>query len=148
MAINSGDPAHMPNKALLDALNADLADELQATIQYMWHHVMAHGMHSPEVLKIFHDISIDEMKHAEKLAERLDYFGVTPTTKPSAITTGGDLEKMMRDDLAGEEQAIQGYAAHIKLAADLGDHVTRLMLEQILSDEQEHAHTWRTILEK
>ncbi len=139
------DPKMQP---LLDALNADLAEELAAIVQYMWHHVMVTGLDSPEISEIFEDTSKDEMKHAEMLAERLDYYGAVPTTVPTEIKLGGDATKMIKDDLEGEERAIAMYKAHIKLADDLGDPVTRLMLEQILSDEEDHAHTWRTILEK
>lgn len=135
-------------KPLVDALNADLSDELAAIVQYMWHHVMVSGKESPEISDIFADTSKDEMRHAEMIADRLDYFGAVPTTIPTSIKVGGKLTKMIEDDLAGEDSAIAGYTAHIKLAAELGDPVTRLMLENILTDEQEHAHTWRTILEK
>lgn len=135
-------------KPLLDALNADLADELAAIVQYMWHHVMAAGKNSPEVSEIFEHISIDEMRHAEKLAERLDFYGAVPTTIPTQIKVGGKLDKMIEEDIAGEEHAIAMYKAHIRLAEELGDPVTRLMLENILSDEEGHVHTWRTILEK
>lgn len=139
------DPKMQP---LLDALNADLAEELAAIVQYMWHHVMVTGLDSPEISEIFEDTSKDEMKHAEMLAERLDYYGAVPTTVPAEIKLGGDVVKMIKDDLEGEERAIAMYKAHIKLAEELGDPVTRLMLEQILTDEEGHAHTWRTILEK
>lgn len=135
-------------KPLLAALNADLSDELAAIVQYMWHHVMATGKESPEIAEIFAATSKDEMKHAEMLAERLDYYGAVPTTVPTAIKVGGKLDRMMLEDLAGEEQAMAAYRAHIKLATELDDPVTRLMLEQILTDEEEHADTWRTIMEK
>jgi len=130
----------------MDALNTDLAEELAAIVQYMWHHVMVVGKESPAIADMFEDTSKDEMKHAELLAERLDYYGVVPTTKPSDIKVGGDLTKMIKDDLAGEEKAIALYREHIKLAADLGDPVTRLMLERILTDEEGHAYNWRTVL--
>jgi len=135
-------------KPLVDALNADLADELAAIVQYMWHHVMVTGKESPEISEIFEQLSKEEMHHSELLAERLDYYGAAPTTIPTAIKVGGKLTKMIEDDLAGEDHAIATYKQHIKLADELGDPVTRLMLEQILSDEEDHAHTWRTILEK
>lgn len=89
---------------------------------------------------------MDEMKHAEKLSERIDYFGGTPTTKPTEIKMGGDLRKMMQDDLDGEHGAIERYRSHIKLAIEAEDPVTRLMLEEILTDEEDHAYTWETIL--
>ena len=53
---------------------------------------------------------------------------------------------MIRDNLDSENEAIKQYKEHIKLCADLGDSVTRLMLEKILSDEEKHADTWETIL--
>lgn len=133
---------------LLEALNKDLADELAAITQYMWHHVMAKGMESPAIMEAFRSTSMDEMKHGEKLAERLDYLGGTPTTKPSPIMMGGDLRKMIQDDLDAENRAIKQYKSHIKLAAEADDPVTRLMLEEILTDEEDHAYTWETILSK
>ena len=89
-----------------------------------------------------------EMKHAEMFAERLNYLGGTPTTKPAQIMMGGDLNKMMEDDLAGERNAIKQYKGHIKLAEDEGDPVTRRMLEEIVADEEEHDDIWSSILEK
>ena len=135
-------------KELIDALQEDLSYELAATIQYMYHHIMAAGVDSPEIDERFKATSIDEMKHAEKLAERIDYYGAVPTTKISEIKIGGDLTKMMEDDLAGEQGAIERYKEHIKLADRLGDPGTRHMLEDILLDEEDHAYEWETILEK
>lgn len=136
------------DQTLIDALNRDLADELAAILQYMWHHVQGAGMDSPAVTAQMRLTALDEMRHAEILAERLDYLSGVPTTQPSAIKMGGDLRKMMEDDLAGEDGAISQYKAHIKLANELADSTTRLMLETILTDEERHAHTWETFLEK
>lgn len=136
----------MAKKELIDALNQDLSLELGAITQYMWHHVMASGAESPSISQLFREISIVEMKHAEALAERIVYLGGTPTTKPSEIKMGGDLKKMMEDDLAGERHAIKLYKEHLKLAERLGDSTTRMMLEKIIGDEEEHDDKWSTIL--
>ena len=136
------------SEKIIQALNDDLGLELGAITQYMWHHVMATGMESPEIKNIFRQISMVEMKHAEMFAERLNYLGGTPTTKPAQIMMGGDLNKMMEDDLAGERNAIKQYKGHIKLAEDEGDPVTRRMLEEIVADEEEHDDIWSSILEK
>ncbi|MBI4686885.1 MAG: ferritin [Nitrospirae bacterium] len=133
-------------KDLIDALNKDLGLELGAVTQYMWHHVMAKGPESATINKIFREISIVEMKHAEAFAERIVYLGGTPTTKPAEIKMGGDLKNMMEDDLAGERNAIRVYSSHVKLAEELGDMVTRRMLEDIIKDEQGHDDRWSTIL--
>lgn len=136
------------SKKIVDALNIALGMELGAIVQYMWHHVMAEGMESPEIAEMFKKTSIDEMNHAEKLAERIDYYGGVPTTKPAEIKMGGNLKKMIEDDLAGELMAIKTYKQFIKLAADEGDPVTRLMLEEIVTAEEKHEYDWRTVLAK
>jgi len=133
-------------QALIAALNEDLADELAALTQYMWHHVMGKGFDSLPILSKFRETAMDEMKHAEKLAERIDYLGGVPTTKMSAVKVGGSLRQMVEDDLRGEEEAIRKYKEHIKLAEQSGDPVTRLMLEGILTDEEGHAYDWQTVL--
>lgn len=136
----------MKNQKIIDALNKDRADELGAIIQYMGHHYTADGMESPAIVGIFKTTAIDEMKHAEMLAERIVYLGGDPVNKPSDIKKSGELKKMIQDDLASENGAIKQYKEHIKLCADEGDSTTRLMLENILSDEEKHADTWETIL--
>ncbi len=136
------------SQKIIDALNKDRADELSAIIQYMKHHYEGKGMESPSILSIFKEVAIDEMKHAEMLAERIVYLGGTPTKVPSPIVEGGDLKKMIQDDLDKENAAIKQYKEHIKLAEEENDTTTRRMLEEILSDEEGHADTWQTILGK
>ena len=135
------------NKAkIVEALNADRADELGSVIQYMGHHYTAEGLESPAVIELFKKTAIDEMRHAERLAERIVYLGGQPTQKPSPSRKGGELAKMVQDDLAGENQAIGEYRSHIRLCVEVEDPTTRLMLEEILSDEEGHADQWETIL--
>ena len=66
------------SKRLLDALNEDLAYELAALTQYMWHHAMGQGLEFPAISDLFKGFSIQEMKHAEALAERIDLLGGCP----------------------------------------------------------------------
>ncbi|MDP2681315.1 MAG: ferritin-like domain-containing protein [Deltaproteobacteria bacterium] len=134
------------SKKIIDALNLDRAFELAAIVQYMGHHYEAEGLESPAVIDIFKKTSIDEMKHAEMLAEKIVYLGGVPVQKPTEVIRGGELKKMIKDDLAAENGAIKRYKEHIKLCEKEGDPATRLMLEQILSDEEDHADTWETTL--
>ena len=136
----------MASEKLMNLLNQSIARELAVSIQYMWHHIMAVGIESPAVTDIFKKIAIVEMKHAEKIAERLDYLGGVPTTKPSEIKVGGDLKKMLRDDLEAEKEAITLYKQVIKTAEEEGDIVTRRLFEEILADEEEHENTFKTLL--
>ena len=70
----------MSRLKIIEALNKDISDELAAIIQYMQHHYMAEGMESVAVIDLFKKASIDEMKHAEILSERVTYLGGEPTT--------------------------------------------------------------------
>lgn len=136
----------MVDQRLLNILNESIARELAAIIQYMWQHVMVTGLESAEFMDILEKISIQEMKHAEKFAERLDYFGGVPTTKPSEIKVGGDARQMLRDDIAAEKGAIELYKRAIKLCQELDDPTTRHIYEDILEEEEDHDYTFSTLL--
>ena len=138
----------MGKEALLEILNQSIARELAVSIQYMWHHVMAVGIESAEVEEIFKEIAIEEMKHAEKFAERLDYLGGAPTTKPTPIVTGGSVKKMLQDDMKAEEEAIAMYKKGIQISIESNDPVTRLLYEEILTEEEDHHYKFKTLLGK
>ncbi|HEY4699483.1 MAG TPA: ferritin-like domain-containing protein [Nitrososphaerales archaeon] len=137
----------MASQELLKLLNDAIARELSVTVQYMWHHVMVQGMRSPEIQDRLRSIAIVEMKHAEKIAERLDYLGGVPTTKPTSIDVGKNLKEIITLNLKKEEEAITLYKNIIKVAASEGDTTTRLLMEEILSDEEDHHNEFGTLLE-
>jgi bacterioferritin len=134
--------------ALTDLLNKAIAREIQVSVQYMWQHVMAKGLESAGIADVFEDVAIAEMKHAEKIAERLFYFDIVPTTKPDPIKVGGSMKEMLEADAKAEEEAIELYKAIIKQASGEGDSTTRLLFEQILADEEDHHDTFTTLLGK
>jgi bacterioferritin len=131
---------------LTEMMNDAIARELQVSVQYMWHHVMVAGMHSESLAGVFRKIAMDEMKHAEKIAERLFYFDVVPTTKPTPIAVGGDPTQMLRADVKAEEEAIALYQDIITRAESEGDHTTKRLFEEILAAEEGHHDTFTTIL--
>jgi bacterioferritin len=133
---------------LTEMLNKAIAREIQVSVQYMWQHVMAKGLESAEIADVFEEVAIAEMKHAEKIAERLFYFDVIPTTKPDPLKVGGTVREMLEFDAKAEEEAIDLYKEIIKLAASEGDTTTRLLFEKILSEEEEHHDTFTTLLGK
>ncbi len=135
------------SKELVNALNEDIALELGAITQYMWHHIMATGLESPEIKIKFREISIQEMIHAERFAERISYLGGTPTIEPAAIKMGGDLKSMIKDDLEGERHAIKKYKADLKIAREEADVGTAKMLEEIIIEEEAHDDEWSGILD-
>jgi bacterioferritin len=119
-------------------MNKAIAREIQVTVQYMWQHVMAKGLNSAEIADVFEEIAISEMKHAEKIAERIFYFDVVPTTRPDPIKVGGSITEMLEADAKAEEEAIELYKEIIKLAQSEGDSTTRLLFEQIRRTEDHH----------
>src|SRR5574337_422018 len=129
---------------LTDMMNKAIAREIQVSIQYMWQHVMAKGFESAEISEVFEEVAIAEMKHAEKIAERLFYFDVIPTTKPDPITVGSSVKEMLEIDAKAEEEAIDLYKTIIKQATTEGDSTTRLLFEQILAEEEDHHDTFTT----
>jgi bacterioferritin len=135
-------------KKLIDELNRGVAREITAVIQYSYHHVMAEGMESPALSEIFEKIALQEMDHLEEFADRIKYLGGVPTTKPNPIKVGGTLKEMVEQDLELEYEAIRMYKGQIAIAAEIGDTTTRLMLEKILTAEEEHADRWETVLKK
>jgi bacterioferritin len=133
---------------LTDMMQRAIAREIQVSVQYMWQHVMAKGLESAEIADVFKDAAVEEMKHAEKIAERLFYFDIVPTTKPSPIKVGGSLKEMIEADAAAEEEAIDLYKSIIQQAHSEGDSTTRLLFEEILADEEKHHDTFTTLLGK
>ena len=138
----------LASKKLKDMLNGAIAREVQVSVQYMWQHIQWSGVEHYAVSDKFKDIAVEEMKHAEKIAERLWYLGGTPTTKPAPINVGGELWEMINNDIKAEEEAISMYKDIEKLADSEGDPTTRFIFESILEDEEDHHDFFTSLKEK
>lgn len=136
------------SQELLSLLNDTIAREIQVSIQYMWQHVQWVGVKAFAVKDELRSIAIDEMKHAEIIAERLFYLGGIPTTKPSPINVGSNLKEMLEQDVKDEENAIEMYKKIISLAEKEGDITTAEIFRDILEDEEEHHDTFSSLLEE
>jgi bacterioferritin len=136
----------LASQKLLEFLNKGIARELQVSIQYMWQHVQVTGMDGVTVEDIFRKTAIAEMKHAERLAERLDYLDGVPTIKPDPIFVRGSLIEMLKQNEQDEEKAINLYKQAIQVAAQEGDYTTRRLLEEILAEEETHINTFGKLL--
>lgn len=137
-----------PSAELLDLLNQAIAREIQVSVQYMWQHVLWKGVQGYAVKDAFKTTAISEMKHAEAIAERLNYLGGTPTTKPTPIFIGTTLKQMIEADKKAEEEAITMYKKIIMIARKEGDETTEFLFTKILSDEEEHHDLFASLLEK
>lgn len=141
-------PLKKASKELLDMLNMAIAREIQVSIQYMWQHVLWGGVKGFATKDAFKSIAVEEMKHAETIAERLYYLGGTPTTKPTPIVVGNNLKERIEQDIKDEQGAIELYTKIIELARKEGDEVTNLMFRHILEDEEDHHDTFTTLYEE
>ena len=123
---------------LIDLMNKAIAREMQVSIQYMWQHVQWVGVKGFTVRDQLKLIAINEMTHAEMIADRLNFLGGIPTTKPDPINVGETLKEMITNDARAEEEAIALYKQIINKCREEDDVVTRKLFEQILEDEENH----------
>jgi len=137
----------MASKKLLGLLNDSIARELQVAIQYMWQHVQWSGVKGFAVRDELEKIAIVEMKHAEKIAERIFYLGDIPTTKPNPILVGKTLKEMIKRDIEDELNAIKLYKQVIEVAQEEKDVTTAFIFKEILEDEEDHHDTFTTLME-
>ena len=142
------DPVVKVSEKLKEMLNKAIAREIQVSIQYMWQHVQVMGVKAVSVQDKFKSTAIAEMKHAEKIAERLWYLGGVPTTKPSVIDVGKSLKDFLELDTQAEVEAIEMYQGIIELATKEKDITTAFMFKEILEDEEEHHDLFTTMLEE
>ncbi len=141
-------PATKVSEKLKGMLNNAIAREIQVSIQYMWQHVQVIGVKGVAVQDQFKKTAVTEMKHAEKIAERLWYLEGTPTIKPAPIKVGESLKEFLEFDTKAEEEAIVMYKQIIELAQKEKDVTTAFMFKEILEDEEEHHDLFTTMLEE
>lgn len=127
------------NPQLIDELNNRLAEELGAINQYFVHAEMCEDWGYTTLQDEIKQRSIQEMRHAEQLIERILFLEGRPiVSNLGKITIGKQVEEMHKYDSIAEVDAIQKYNDTIKLATEVGDNGTKSMLEQILKDEEQH----------
>jgi bacterioferritin len=127
------------NAKVIAALNEALQEELLAINQYFLHSEMCENWKYEALSKFIKKQSIDEMKHAEKLIERILFLDATPTvTGPAQLKIGKNVKEQLANDLALELDAVQLYNKAIKLSRDEADNATAEFLQGILEDEEEH----------
>ncbi len=127
------------NDQIIATLNNLLADELTAINQYMVQSEMCDNWGYEKLHKAIEKEAIDEMKHAEKLIARILFLEGSPTvSRLNPINIGNDIPAFLQNNWNAEAGAIKSYNAGIKQAAEVGDHGTRELLDDILKDEEGH----------
>ena len=124
---------------VIDELNARLVEELTAINQYFVHAEMCEDWHYGGLAEPIKKRSITEMKHAERLIERILYLDGRPLmSELNQLHIGAAVPDMHANDLAAEIDAVRAYNESIRVCTDLKDDGTKELLESILADEEEH----------
>ncbi len=124
---------------VIELLNEVLTAELTAINQYFVHAKMCENWGYAKLAKHNYDESIDEMRDAEKIIERILYLdGVPNLQRLNSVRVGETVVEQHRLALTLEEEAVERYNRGVALARDKGDNGTRHLLEELLTGEEEH----------
>ena len=127
--------------AVIDILNEVLTGELTAVNQYFLHAKMCENWGYQKLYKHIRKESIDEMKHADELIDRILYLeGLPNVQRYSKINIGQTVPEQLKLDLEVERQAVPRLNNAIELCRSLGDNGTRHLLEEILESEEKHVN--------
>ena len=127
------------NEKINDKLNFLLADELTAISQYMVHAGMCDNWGYKKLHDAAEKRAIDEMKHAEKLIDRILFLeGVPVVSNLNPMHIGAAVPAQHQNDHTAEEGAIREYNLGIRLAVEVGDNGSRELFDSILKDEEGH----------
>jgi bacterioferritin len=155
-SINSG--AVTPNyegdvKQTIEILQSVLATEIVCVLRYTMNAITATGLASESVKAEFDEHAMEEQQHARQVAERINQLGGAPDFSPEGLATrsasqytvGANLVGMIKENLIAERIACEHYRELIRFFADK-DPTTRVMMESILSKEEEHANDMHDLL--
>ena len=124
---------------VIELLNVALKNELTAINQYFLHYRMLDHWGVAKLAKFEYGESIDEMKHADKLAERILFLDGLPNFQLlGRLKIGETVEEVLRADLALEHEAIPTLRDGIAHCETVRDYVTRDLFTHILDNEEEH----------
>ncbi|HSD18400.1 MAG TPA: bacterioferritin [Anaeromyxobacter sp.] len=133
--------------AIIDLLNQVLTNELTAVNQYFLHARICENWGYERLYEKFRHESIDEMKDADELIERVLYLeGLPNVQRYNKVNVGESVPEMFQLDLQLEKDAIGALNAGIALCREKGDNGSAELLEEILEGEEEHADWLETQL--
>ncbi len=125
---------------VVELLNDALTFELTVTNTYFLHARMLDNWSFTKLGKVFYDLSIDEMKDADSLIQRILFYDGHPNLQRlGSITVGEDAHEMLRLAFDSEKAAVAQFNASARECHDLGDHGTASVFEEMVREEEQHA---------
>ena len=133
---------------IVELLNDALTFELTVTNTYFLHARMLDNWGLPKLGKVFYDLSIDEMRDADALINRILMFDGHPNLQRlGPIQVGEHPEEMLRLALDSEKVAVAQFNASAQECHDLRDHGTAAVFEEMVRDEEQHADWFESQLD-
>jgi len=127
------------SKKVIDLLNKARARELTAISQYMSQHYELEDSDFGKLASKFKEVAITEMKHAEKLAERILFLKGEPTSKPDELPKKSEqIPQMLATNMALEAGAMKMYNEAAMVCAAEKDQISKELFEELLKDEEGH----------
>ena len=126
------------NEKVIEQLNRALREELTAINQYFVHSEMDENWGYERLSKSMKKLSIDEMKHAEALIERILFLDGSPHMEPLALSIGKSVKDSLANDLKLEIDAVEMYNEAARVATDNKDLGSRDVFVRLLKDEERH----------
>ncbi len=123
---------------MVKLLNQDLAREFQAIIAYTVYSQTIKGAEYNTIAKELEAHATEELGHALKVANQIDYLGGSPTVAAKPVETSADPKKMLRFDLHYERETIAQYRERIRQADAMGEFALGEVLRTIIAQEQDH----------
>jgi len=134
------------NQKVIDLLNEARSRELTAISQYMIHHYELEDQDFGKLATKIKEIAIAEMKHAEKLADRILFIHGEPTAKPDALPKKGQqITEMLSTNIGLEVAAIKLYNEAALICASEKDQVSKDLFEKLLGEEEDHLNDFENI---
>ena len=136
------------DQRIVELLNDALTFELTVTNTYFLHARMLDNWGLPKLGKVFYDLSIDEMRDADALINRILMFDGHPNLQRlGPIQVGEHPEEMLRLALDSEKVAVAQFNASAQECHDLRDHGTAAVFEEMVRDEEQHADWFESQLD-
>ncbi|GAB3663142.1 bacterioferritin [Nocardioides korecus] len=133
---------------VVDLLNEALTFELTVTNTYFLHARMLDNWGLPKLGKVFYGLSIDEMKDADAIINRILMFEGHPNLQRLGnIAVGETPEEMLSLAYESEKVAVRQFNGAASECHDLGDHATASVFEEMARDEERHAEWFEAQLE-
>ncbi len=124
---------------VIELLNEALKNELTAISQYWLHYRLLDSWGNDKLAQFEREESIDEMKHADRIAERILFLDGLPNFQAlGRLRIGQTVEEVLRSDLDAELEGAEVYRALIAHAESVRDYVTRDLAREVLADEEGH----------